>query len=170
MCKGTRAIRCHYCHLLSVIHHPPSAVCCLFVGSCCPSSIIVHIVPCSLWLPIIHHPFVVQVGGGMAVVGCCHHLHDVAISTCIPPYEQWLIMAGAGAGSISLLVSSVWGAVTFTKWLLAPMFPCASSGSQQQGWVPGRCCCSQAAGVVKGDEAGLWGVCLPWEERQGHCC
>jgi hypothetical protein len=170
MCEGTRAIRRRYCRLLSVIRHPPSAVCCPFVGSRRPSSVIVHVVPCSLWLPIVHRPFVVRVGGGMAAVGRCHHLHDVAVSTRIPPYEQWLITAGAGAGSISSLVSSVWGAVTFTKWPLAPAFPCASSGSQQQGRVPGRCCCSRAAGVVKGEEAGLWGVCLPWEERRGRCC
>ena len=143
-----------------------SAICCPFVGSHHPSSII----PCLLWLPIVHHPFVVQVGGGMAAVGHCHHLHNVAISTHIPLYEQWLIMVGAGAGSILSLVSSVWGTITFTKWLLAPVFPCVSSGSQQQGQVPGQCCCYLAAGVVKGDKVGLWVVCLPWEEWRGCCC
>ena len=141
MCKGTKVIHHCYCCLLSVIHHPPSAIC-PFVGSCCPSSITIRVVPCSLWLPIIHHPFVVQVSGGMAAVGRCHHLHDVAISTCIPPYDQWLTTAGVGAGLILLLVSSVWGTVTFTKWLLAPMFTCVSSGSQQQGQVLDQCCCS----------------------------
>jgi hypothetical protein len=106
MCEGTRVIHHCYCRLLSIICHPPSAICCLFVGSHHPSSIIVHVVPCSLWLPIVHHPFVVQVGGGMVAVGHCHHLHNVAVSTHIPPYKQWLIMVGVGAGSISSLVSS----------------------------------------------------------------
>jgi hypothetical protein len=61
----------------------------------------------------------------VVVVGRCRHLHDIAVSTHIPPYEQWLITAGAGAGSISSLVSSVSGAVAgstrvppYEQWLI----------------------------------------------------
>jgi hypothetical protein len=44
---------------------------------------------------------------GVVHLGCCHHIHKVAISTCVPPCEQWLSTAGAGAGLILLLGQSV---------------------------------------------------------------
>jgi hypothetical protein len=44
---------------------------------------------------------------GTIRLGHCHHIHKVAVSIHIPPCEQWLSTAGAGAGLILLLGQSV---------------------------------------------------------------